>query len=789
MFQNYFILAYRNLLSNKLVSGINIVGLSIAIGCCITVFLFLKNYYTMDNFHVNADRIYMVEHVVENNDGRQVFGSSPMPLGPLLVENFPQVERSVRVELKSVRTYLGSQVFDEFFYFADPGYFDMFTFPLQAGSATALHDLDGVILSHELAEKYFPGEDPMGKTITVGFDGSQKKGFTVKGVAAPFPENTGFRFDLLAGFNALAALGTEEISDWAAMTRGTFVQIKPGTKIEELESSLSEYVALHNAANSEKQIKSFVFDNLKNPDPKAYEVIRRPAEASHPMATVVFAGLVLLMFALSCFNYINIALGQAVNRLKEIGVRKVVGGRKRQLVMQFMSENLLLCFIALLLGLAFAQMVLVPFFNAVMVMKISLSLTGNLSIWAFLLILLVVTAVASGAYPALYISSFRTVSIFRGKSSFSKKSKLTRVFLCLQFVLAFGTVIGGVLFMSMGGVWKKQSWGYQPEGTLIIRLDEAGQFDLLKNEALRNPNIRQIGGAFNHIGESVWRSKIFIGDREQDAARFEVGAGYFEAMGLRLSQGRFFDPKRKTEDGNAVVVNQQMLLDNDWADYEGRQIRSKGKTYDIVGVVENFKLAPTGVMKPAVFYLAEEDNLAYLAVRYTSGTGEQVESFMKNGWQKLDSGTPFSFFHQAMVFDDFFREFSSVSKLFGYVAALALLIACMGLFGLASQNYASRLKESGIRKVLGASPRQIIFQANRSFIILLLIAGVLATTICFGIFQIAVVQAADFVGNIELGILPYLLANALVFLMAGIAMGWQSYRLANVMPAETLRSE
>ncbi len=172
MFQNYFILAYRNLLSNKLVSGINIVGLSIAIGCCITVFLFLKNYYTMDNFHVNADRIYMVEHVVENNDGRQVFGSSPMPLGPLLVENFPQVERSVRVELKGVRTYLGSQVFDEFFYFADPGYFDMFTFPLQAGSATALNDLDGVILSHELAEKYFPGEDPMGKTITVGFDGS-----------------------------------------------------------------------------------------------------------------------------------------------------------------------------------------------------------------------------------------------------------------------------------------------------------------------------------------------------------------------------------------------------------------------------------------------------------------------------------------------------------------------------------------------------------------------------------------------------------------------------------------
>ncbi len=788
MFQNYFKLAYRNLLSNKLVSGINIIGLGIAIACCITVFLFLKNYYTMDNFHVNADRIYMVEYV-ENSAEKQVFGNSPMPLGPALAENFPQIERSVRVELKGVRTYLGNQVFDELFYFADPGYFEMFTFPLQAGSAAALNDLDGVILSHELAEKYFPGEDPMGKAITVGFDGSQKKGFTVKAVAAPFPENTGFRFDLLAGFNTLAALGTEETSDWAAMTRGTFVQIKPGTRIEDLENNLSQFVALHNAANLEKQIKSFVFDNLKNPDPKAYEVINRPAEASHPMATVVFAGLALLMFALSCFNYINIALGQAVNRLKEIGVRKVVGGRKRQLIMQFMSENLLLCFIALLLGLAFAQMLLVPFFNSIMVMKISLSLTGNLAIWAFLFILLAVTAVASGAYPAMYISSFQTISIFRGKSSFSKKSKLTRVLLCLQFVLAFATVIGGVLFMSMGDVWKKQSWGYQPEGTLVMRLDEAGQFDLLKNEALRNPNIRQIGGASNHVGESVWRSQILVGDQEQDAARFDVGAGYFEAMGLQLSQGRFFDPLRKTEDGNSVIVNEQMLLDNDWADYQDRQIRSEGKTYDIIGVVDNFKLAPTGVMKPAVFYLTGEENLSYLVVRYASGTGDQVESFMKNAWQKLDSGTPFSFFHQALVFDHFFREFNNVSKLFGYIAALALLIACMGLFGLASQNYASRLKESGIRKVLGASPRQIILQANRNFITLLLIAGISATAICFGIFKVAVVQAADFVGNIELGILPYLLANALVFLMAGIAMGWQSYRLANVMPAKTLRSE
>lgn len=789
MLQNYFKLAYRNLFANKLVSGINIVGLSIAVGCCITVFLFLKNYYTMDNFHANAEHIYMAEYVVEQSDGEQVFGNSPMPLGPALAEIFPQVERSVRVELKGVKTYLADQVFDELFYFADPGYFDMFNFPLQAGSPNVLTEQDAVILSHEVAEKYFPGEDAMGKAITVSFGGSQKKSYTVKGVAAPFPENTGFRFHLLTGFGALEALGTANTDSWAAMTRGTFVQLKPGAAIADLEENMAQFVSLHNAADGEREIKSFRFDNLENPNPKAYEVINRPAEAAHPMAMLVFAGLALLMFALSCFNYINIALGQAANRLKEIGVRKVVGGRKRQLVEQFMSENLLLCFIAMCLGLAIAQTVLVPFFNSIMVMKISLSLTDNLAIWAFLLGLMALTAVASGAYPALYISSFQTVSIFRGKSSFSKKSKLIRVFLCLQFLLAFGTVIGGVLFVSMADVWKKQSWGYQPDGTLVVRLDEAGQFDLLKNEALRSPNIRQVGGTVNHIGESRWRSQIHVGDTEQEAARFEVGTGYFEAMGMHLAEGRFFDPQRKAEDGHSVVVNQQLLLDNGWADHFGHQIRSKGKTYDIVGVVENFKLGPTGVIKPAVFYLAEDAGLGYLALRYEPGTGEQVESFMKAAWQKLDSGTPFSYFHQALVFDYFFREFNSVSKLFGYIAALALLIACMGLFGLASQNYVNRLKESGIRKVLGASSGQIILQANRNFIFLLLIASVLATAICFGGFQLAAAQAADFIGDIELGVLPYLLSNGLVFLLAALAVGWQSYKLAGVVPAETLRNE
>ena len=628
MLKSYFKLSYRNLLSNKLVSFINIFGLSIAIACCIAVFLFLKNNWTMDNFHVNGDRIYMAEYVMDRPSGEQVWGNPPMPLGAALENDFPQVERSVRVLLQGVEVYLKDQVFEELVYFADPGYFDLFTFPLRSGSPLILNEPDAIVVSDELAQKYFPNEDAMGKAITISFSNQKKKVFTIKGVAEPFPENTGFKFDILAGIEAAATLEITEPDNWAALSRGTFVQMKPGADINVLTKNIDKYVALQNAAIEDRPIKSIIFDNLKNPNPQAHMVYRRPTEAPHPMMTVMFSALALLMMALSCFNYINISLGHSAKRLKEIAVRKAIGGKKRQLIWQFMSENMLLCAIALLLGLAFTQAFLVPLFNSIMVTKISLSFTKSPEILLFLLGLLAFTGVASGAYPAFYISSFKTVSIFRGKTMFSKKSKLTRAFLSVQFVLAFSTVIASVLLLTAGSYWKKLSWGYQPDQTLVVRLDEEGKYNLMKNEALQNSHVLQVGGSIQHVGESVWRQNIFIGEEEFETIRYDVGAGYFESLGLELQQGRFFDPLQKSADSLSTIVNQTFVLENNWSNPIGQQFRSNGEMFTVVGVVEDFKIVGTGATLPVVFRLAGEDDLNYLTLRYEPNTGEQVESFM-----------------------------------------------------------------------------------------------------------------------------------------------------------------
>ncbi len=789
MLRNYLKLAYRNLFNNKAITFINIFGLSIAIGASITVFLVIQNHWTMDNFHKNGDQIYIAEYIVEHNGTEQTWGNAPVPLGEALANDFPQIELAVRVDNWGSKVYLEDRVFDESVYFADPTFFDMFTFPLTEGSPSVLNEPDAIILSTKLAEKYFKEDAPIGKALTIVFENQVKKIFTVKGVAAPFPENAGFKFDIITGFNTLSTIGEADETDWTRHIRGTFVQLKTEANVEDLSASMDKYVALQNAANKDLQIKSFVFDNLKNPNPKAYKVNRRPAYAAPPEVNLILAFLALMMIALSCFNYINIALGFAGKRLKEIGIRKAIGGQKIQLIVQFMSENLLLCTFALLLGVAIAQAAIIPVFNSIMALKISLGISQNPSLWLFLIGLLVFTAIASGAYPAFYISAFQPASIFRGSQQIVKKNKLTRLFLGIQFVLAFGIVIYSVLMFSAGNYYESMDWGYQPDKTLMVRLENANQYERLKNEISRSPYVETVGGSVNHIGEAMARSPIKIGEQETEVVQFEVGTDYFEALGLQIRQGRFFDAFRQVEDANSVVVNQIFVDQQGWKNPIGQTFRKDGQSYNIVGIVEDFRLAGYYIELPVVFYQGNSENYGYMAIRHTAGTSEQIEAYARKSWAGLYPEIPFNYFYQNLVFDGFHRTFKNATNAWGYLATLALLIACMGLFGLAKQNHNRFLKEASIRKVLGASTAQIILLANRNFIWMLLISSCIATVLCWSALQAVLYTVKEYMGDFSLGLMPFVLANLLVFATAIIAIGGQSYKLTKVAPADALRME
>jgi hypothetical protein len=630
---------------------------------------------------------------------------------------------------------------------------------------------------------------PIGRTLTLVHDNQERKQFIVQGVAAPFPNNIGFAFDLLTGYHTVhTKLKTQ---DWQNRTSGVFVQLRPrlaGQDAALLAQQMQRYVAVFNANNPEAPIKSFALDNLKHPAPKAYNVLRRPAEAHHPLLTVIFSFIALTMMALSCFNYVNISLGGVSRRLKEIGVRKAIGGQRDQLIAQFMSENLLLCFAALLFGLMLAETIFIPQLNAIMVLKTSLAFFGNLALWLFLAGLLVFTGLASGTYPALYISSFKPVAIFAGKLKFAGKNLLRRGLLTVQFVLAFLAVIITVVLLTAARQWEKLAWGYNPDRTLVVQLSDSQQFHLLKNEMLKNPSVLRLAGSTHHIGQAFSRATVQFGEVKQDAFRFDVGADYQETLGLDLKAGRFFEPTRRAEDENTVVVNEAFARKQGWNEAIGRTLRIEAKDYTVVGVVGDFKVFGTGVAYPSLLFRADEADFGYLIAQFAPGSGKQVAAQTGQDWQRLFSGVPFNHFFQNEVFDGFYRTFRNVSQSFGYVAGLALVIACMGLYGLATQHFSRRLKEVGVRKMLGASVAHILLLVNRETVVLLLVAGAIATTLSFVGIRVLLLNAEEFIGKYAPGLAPFLLANLLVFATAAIAVGRQSWNVAKVNLSEVLKN-
>lgn len=787
MLKTYFILAYRNLVANRTTSLINVVGLSIALACAITVFLILKNFWTLDSFHTNGDRIYMVEYTREVNNETEVYGDAPAPIAEALQTDFPQVKQTVRVQREGVQVMTKESVVEELMTYADTNFFGLFTFPLKYGSPAALADPAAIILSSEMADKYFPGQIPVGQPFTVIMGNKEHRQFVVGGVAEKFPNNIGFAFDLLTGYHSVHDLLKKQ--DWTTHISGVFVEVRDKRSVETLASQLGRYVALYNSKNSAEPIKSFVFDNLRNPAPKAYDVRRRPTEANHPMATLIFSAIALLMMGISCFNYVNISLGAVTQRLKEIGVRKVMGGTRQQLIAQFMIENLLLCFIALLVSLLITTVFLIPLFNDLMVMTISLAFSQNIPLWLFLLGILLFTAVASGGYPALYVSAFRPIVVFAGRQKFGSKGTFSRMLLVGQFMLAFIAVIIGVVFTSAGIQWKSLNWGYNPDQTLVLRLTDSTQFTILTNELIRNPSISFVAGAENHVGESVTQQTIRVNESQENVMRYNVGPGYFEAMGLQLSSGQFFNKQRVAENAESVVVNETFVQQQHWKDGAiGKTIRVDQQVVTIAGVVRDFKLFGSGVARPAVFFSAEKPRFRYLLVRFDPKNGPSVKADLERLWQSKFTTTTASTFYQKDVFESFNTTFQNLANGFGYLAGLALLIACMGLYGLAAQHFAKRLKEVGVRKVLGASVSNILLLVNREFLVLLLIGGLVANVITMLGVRLTLQSTQEFTGSYRPGLLPYLVANALVLLTAAFAVSMQSWKMANVQLSSVLKN-
>lgn len=407
-----------------------------------------------------------------------------------------------------------------------------------------------------------------------------------------------------------------------------------------------------------------------------------------------------------------------------------------------------------------------------------------MGLWAFLIGLLVVVGIASGGYPAFYLSSFQPVTIFSDTQKMGSKTLFMESFLTLQLMLACITMISSITLTLNAMDQAERDWGYYQEHLLVVKLEDGNQFDVLRDEAMQLPDVLGVAGTRYHLeGGGEVLSKVEIEGETLETVRFDTGPNYLETMGFRLTEGGFSDYQTG---GDAVVVNERFVQRKNGSDPIGKTLRLDGKTYTVTGVVENFHYDSFFEdIEPVLFCLTDASNYRFLVMRLKAGTDEETAVFMKEAWNRIAPDTPFEYFYQDTVFDRFYQTNRNLVNIFTFIAGIALLISCMGLFGLVSQNIAGRMKEICIHKILGASALYVTGLISRRFLMLLVIAVLIATPASY--FMLNILLEAIYTYHMGLGFTPFLISYALVFATAALTVLTQFRTLAAANPAEALR--
>ncbi len=789
MLKNYITLAYRSLIKNKLASAINIAGLAIAVGCSIVAYSFISGELLGEMLHEHADEIFQVQTIRNVDDAREISGFTPEAMGPQLAQDLPQVEHAVRIQEARLSIMHGEHEFHDHVRFVDPAYLTMFTIPLAQGNANILNDPDALVLSQDAAMKYFGDQNPIGQSLTFKVSEEVLTSYTVQAVAERFPIGSVSNFSILTTYtNNISLLNPDTpLSDkenWEKDIWATFVQLSNSSDNKQIEPLLASYVDAKNATiTSDNTVQSFRLDNLKNLVYSADEV-RNSISSGYPRAAMIVLGTIsLFLFTLSCFNYINITLGASNARVKEIGIRKVIGSQKRQIVLQFLTENLVLCSTALLVGIGLAVFLLLPGFGVISGSNMRLELDQRTDFWVFLLTFLVGTALLSGSYPAFFIASFKPVAIFTGKFKSRGPNRFMKTLLTGQFILAFVTMMMCVGFMMNMSYLKNLDWGYDNRDTLVLRLDPES-YEIMHDAASQLSQVSHITGARNHLG--MWngdRVTFTSSGQEEEAVRFEVGEGYFDVVRPRILAGTF--PTLPSH----VLVNENLASRLESDNPIGETILLGEAEYQVAGIAEDFHFTDfSDLIEPAFWKLGNPAEFSYLVTRFQSGSEDEVVSALATVWNaSFPDRQGMNYYFQDESFNSFFMEGRGINQIFGFTAILALLLSCAGLFGLASQHTASKLKEMSIRKILGATVMQIAQLGNRQFMILLIIASIIATPISYLLLGNMMDSFIEY--RMDLGPAPFIIAIGLTLLVALGTISSQVYRLISVNPAELLKNE
>jgi len=792
MLKNFLKLTFRNLLKNKTYVIINILGLGLSLACCIVAYINYDYGTSYDHQHENIDKIFKIQISKKIEDNNIRYGITPTGLGYAMNDKSSAISKQSRYGAMGISVLKENRAINKFFGFVDNDFLDMFTFPLKYGDKSAIHQKGFAIISTELSEILFgEGVNPVGELMKIAREDGQIT-FTVGGVLEKIPDNASMHFQGILNYDHYLDFQKIEALNWKRFTAGTFIMMDDPTRSQEVIQMLQEFIPIQNSARTDWKISSFYLEPLRTMAYTARDIRLNWGiwSAPHPMAIIVPPVMAILMLLVACFNFTNTSIAISNRRLKEIGVRKVMGSSRKQLIFQFMGENLMLTFISLLLGILIATW-LVPAYSAMWEgLTLRFNLLEDFQLLLFLFILLAFTAILAGAYPSLYISKFDSVTILKGNTKTGKTHWLSYGLLTVQYTLTIIALIASVAFARNALYQQNQDLGFNKDSIVYVEFNKSEEGTALKNAISRQSYVKSAVLSNQHVGDWTYSRTLKNQDKEVSVDIMGLGQGYIETMDLSIIEGRSFDKRNEESDYlNSIIVNEKLVKSFGWENPIGQRV-SIGDTIrlNVVGVVKDFYNSGFWQeIEPIAFRLTKEATAGYLIVKANNGDLKTAMTEMENAWEGISPNTPFDGQYQDELLSDSLDVNRNIVIIFSFLGILSVILSAIGMFTLVSLNIIRRVKEIGVRKVLGARIPNIILLLNKVFIIVLVVATLLGSIAA--IFLINGLMGSIYAYYQAIDLLTIMMPIAIVFGISFIISSLRIFSTAQKNPVESLRYE
>ena len=805
MLKNYFKIALRNFKKYKTYAFINIFGLAVGLASCILIVLFVQDELRFDRFHEHADRIVRVVEDQRDEDRVSHLAHTFTPMAPALEAEFPAVEHAVRLYPYPVLVRHGEakKFQEDRFFFADSTVFEVFSFSLIRGDArTALAAPFSVVLTEETARKYFGDTDPLGQILTVRDDDGERD-YTVTGLLDAVPRTSHVHFDLLASFSSTRAFAPwmHNRGNWEWPPLYTYALLAEGTDPAALEAQMPALAEKY-MGERRASFRSFLLQPLTRI--RLFSNREAEVEPTSDITYVyIFSMIAFFILLIACINFMNLATARAASRAREVGMRKVLGAQRTQLIRQFLSESTLLAALALVLAVVLIELLL-PALNAVSGKALSTDYLIHWSIPVVLAGIVLGVGLLAGSYPAFYLSAFRPVRALSGTSGRGRSAAALRKGLVVfQFGISIALIIGTTIIYRQLDYIQNQRLGFDKEHVVVVPLrDQADQINnaTLKEQWEQIPNVLSVAATSGVPGlptglHDFWVFPDNTGRDSLELLTLTVDHDFVETLGLEVIAGRDFSEDFPTDAYEAFVINESAALKLGWTDPVGREFALKyylngaiRKRGTIIGVVKDFQYnALHRAIDPTVLHVVPESYYTdYLAARIGPGAATATLAHMAERWQAFNAERPFEYTFLDETFDALYRAEERLGRLFGYFSILAILIACLGLFGLAAFTAERRTKEIGVRKTMGATVGGIVLLLSKDLLKLIAVAFIVGAPLAFFLMNR---WLQDFAVRVEMSWGTFLMVGLAALGIAWLTVGYHAIRAALADPVKALRYE